>query len=265
MNYINTDEFPQIAYHKEGNGPAVVLIHGFPSKGVLWREIIPVLSKHFTVIAPDLPGSGESKTIGENVTMDQLADSVKLILDKEGIKKAVIAGHSMGGYTTLAFADNYPDMVQGIALVHSSAVADDEEKKKTRAKSVEILKKGGKDTFIRQMVPNLFADEGKHLPALVAQQTEEGLQQDTEGMIGFYTAMMNRPDRMHVIKNTSRPVQYIIGKKDNLMPFNKLLQQSYAANINFVSLYDDVGHMSMLEDPDRLIADLKEFVIFCNR
>ena len=263
MIQIRTHDFPQLSYHKDGTGPALFLIHGFPATSALWRNIAPELSLHFKVITPDLPGSGDSLLVNE-LSMELMAGSIISILDHEDIEKAIIVGHSMGGYAALAFAELYPARIKGLSLVHSTALADTEEKKETRRKAMELIRKGGKEPFVKQMVPNLFAawSKQKH-PGIVNIQIEDGLREDADSMIAMYNAMINRPDRQTILRDISVPVQWIIGREDNLLPFDKALQQSYLANLNFVNVYKKCGHMSMLEYPGLLCADLTEFAKYC--
>lgn len=264
MPHISTDIFPQINYRKTGNGPVLVLLHGFPENGKLWDNIVSVLAHDFTIIIPDFPGSGDSAFIGEDLTMEQMADSVKAVLDKETVKEAVIAGHSMGGYAALAFMEKYPALVKGLSMVHSTAAADDEEKKEIRRKSIGIIQKGAKETFIKQVVLNLFSSffvESNN--GQVNKQIDESMKLEARGMIGFYNAMMKRPDRKNMVYAASCPFQWIIGKNDNVMPFSSSLQQCYLASINFVSVYDKCGHMSMIEQPGRLAQDIKDFATYC--
>jgi len=75
--------------------------------------------------------------------------------------------------------------------------------------------------------------------------------------------MINRPDRTDTLKDADFPVQWIIGKEDNVVPLNVSLQQSRLARVNFVLVYKDCGHMSMLEQPERLVNDLREFIAYC--
>jgi pimeloyl-ACP methyl ester carboxylesterase len=264
MPHISNDIFQRISYRKYGNGPAIVLLHGFPEDGNLWRYIHPALSASFTVIVPDLPGSGDSEFSGDNISVAQLAESVQLILEQEQIAGAVIAGHSMGGYVALAFAGKYPEKVKGITMVHSTAEADDEERKKTRRKTVDLLKKGFDEIFIREMVPNLFSTSFKAAHAgVVAEQMQRGLQLEVKSMISYYNAMINRVQYTTLLEEATFPLQWIIGKDDNIVPFQKALQQSHLTNINFVSLYNNSGHMSMLENPVQLTEDMKAFVTYC--
>ena len=261
---IKAEHFPNLHYRKTGSGPAVVLIHGFPEDGSLWEHIYPALAGLYTVLVPDIPGSGESLLGDENVTIEELAGSIEAILAHENISEAVIVGHSMGGYITLAFAEKRRAWLRGISLVHSTATADTEEKKKTRQKAIELIRKGGKEPFVKGMVPNLFSDTFKELhPDIIEKQVERGMKLEDSSMIAFYNAMINRHDRTSILKDTSIPVQWIIGKEDTVVPVNIALQQARMAKVNFLSLYSYCGHMSMLEQPEKLASDLKDFISYC--
>ena len=133
MPEISTPISSRLFYRKMGTGPAVVLLHGFPESGSLWQNIWDGLASSYTVIIPDLPGSGNS-VLEKNTSLVEMAEGVKAILDKEGISRVVFAGHSMGGYVAFAFAGLYPEMIAGLSLVHSTPVADDEEKNKNKVK-----------------------------------------------------------------------------------------------------------------------------------
>ena len=259
LSSARTDLF----YRKMGSGPAIVLLHGFPESGSLWRYVWDDLSANATVIIPDLPGSGNSPLEG-GCSIADMAASVKAILDGEQITRAVIAGHSMGGYVALAFAAMYPSAVAGLSLVHSTPVADDDEKKENRMKVIELVRKGGREAFLKQMVPNLFASTFKLAsPELVNEQVTNALAMDADSLINFYTAMMERPDRTALLDNAGFAVQWIFGAGDTLIPISKVAQFCYRTAVNFVSYYDDCGHMSMVEAPDKLAGDLKQFVDYC--
>ena len=249
-----------IFYRKSGTGPAVVLLHGFPASGILWRNIWDELSVSYTVIVPDLPGSGNSP-LNKETDLSDMAEMVKAILDNEHIDKAVLAGHSMGGYVALAFARLYPARVAGLSLVHSTTDADDEDKKKTRRKSIELIQNGGKDLFISQMVPALFCPVFKHSHAMIVKhQIAQSSEIEAGSMINFYNAMIARPDSTDVLANAHFPLQWISGYDDNIIPLKKILGKCHTSGINFVSFYNNCGHMSMLEEPGKLETDLKDFI-----
>jgi pimeloyl-ACP methyl ester carboxylesterase len=261
---ISTPKCSNIFYRKAGKGHPVVLLHGFPENGGLWSKVMPGLAETFTVIVPDLPGAGESSLPTGTTTMEALAEAVAAVLQHEAIEHAVVAGHSMGGYTALAFAEKYPEQLKGLSLIHSAATPDTEEKKQTRRKSIELIRKGGKEPFVKGMTPNLFAERfNEQHGDVIAQQIERGMQLSGDSMIAFYNAMINRPDRVSILSEATFPVQWIMGKEDSVVPLQSALRQSCLANIDFVSLYNEVGHMSMLEQPEKLLCDLREFIAYC--
>lgn len=266
MECLQTRKFPQLCYRKAGKGPAVMLVHGFPENCNLWHKIIPVLANSFTVLVPDLPGSGKSSFTG-NLSIEDMAEGLNLILEQEQIEKVVLAGHSMGGYTALAFAELYGAKLKGLSLVHSQAAADTDEKKETRRKAIALIRKGGKDVFVRQMIPNLFSKAFKAAyPEVIAQQIDRGMQLSADSMVAFYNAMINRPDRISTLySNINIPVQWIIGKEDTVAPPEKVAEQSNATNVSFVSVYKDSSHMSMIEQDKVLAEDLRSFMLYCFR
>lgn len=261
---IHTERFPQLYYRKYGKGPAIVLLHGFPADGELWFKIWEQLAEQCLVIVPDLPGSGKSSFTGDDVSIDELAGSVNAILEHENINEAVIVGHSMGGYTALAFADLYAPKLKGLALVHSTSAADNEEKIATRKKSIDLIRKGGKEPFIKQMVPNLFSKTFSEAnQTVIEDRVNKGLKLEAASMIAFYNSMIERPDRTEVLKNGHFPVLWVLGQDDNVIPYKPVLKQTTLANVNFISIYSDSGHMSMLEQDKQLIDDLQKFAAYC--
>ena len=132
----------KIFYRTVGKGKPIVLIHGFAEDGNVWKNQIEFLKNHFQLIIPDLPGSGKSEMI-KDMSIEGMAEMIKEILNFEVQKflrqpaeaeGVILAGHSMGGYISLALAEKYPALISSIALVHSSAFADSDEKKYNRIK-----------------------------------------------------------------------------------------------------------------------------------
>lgn len=261
---ISTPEFPVIHYRRAGSGQALVLLHGFPEDGGLWDDIVPELSSTCTVIVPDIPGAGKTVVGGNTVTMAAMAGAVSAILDHAAISRAVIVGHSMGGYVALAFAALYPGRLKGLSLVHSIATADSDEKKETRRKAIALLEKGGRDAFVQGMIPQLFAASfRRENPEVISRQITRAKRLSAASMILLYEAMIARADHTVTLRDSQVPVQWIIGKEDALIPFSVAIEQSKLPSVSFISVYNDTGHMSMIEQPQTLTADLIEFTRFC--
>src|SRR4051812_23447131 len=117
MPEIKTAVTSKFYYRKMGAGPVVVLVHGFPEAGNLWRRIQDELAASFTLLIPDMPGSGNTP-LEQDTSLAQMADCIATMLDGEGVDKAVLAGHSMGGYIGFAFAASYPEKLAGFSVVH---------------------------------------------------------------------------------------------------------------------------------------------------
>src|SRR5688500_8385113 len=136
----------KLAYQVVGSGPVVVLVHGFGEDGNIWQQQVQRLQLNFTVIVPHLPGSGVSQ-LGEDMSIEGMAAAVNAVLEAEEVKQCVMIGHSMGGYITLAFAEQFKRVLKGFGLFHSTAFVDSDEKKETRQKGIEFIGKHGAQAF----------------------------------------------------------------------------------------------------------------------
>ncbi len=262
--FTSTSLFPQLHYLKAGTGAPIMLIHGFPESGKLWKQVGEKLSENYTVLIPDIPGSGQSKLVGENINMGEMAQAMHAVLINEKIEKAIVAGHSMGGYVALAFAAQFPEMMAGLALVHSTAFADDDAKKEKRKKSIALIRKGGRDAFVKGMIPNLFSPASKKQhPEWIEQQIERGKELNAGAMIAYYDAMIDRRDRTNVLKEADYPVLFIAGNDDNVIPLEAIQKQKTLPKDAQLEILSDCGHLSMIEQPEALLNALKNFAESC--
>ena len=149
-----------IYYTDNGEGPAVVLLHGFLETSAMWVDFIPELSKNNRVICIDLLGHGQTDCIGYVHTMEAMADALRAVLYELNIVKAKIIGHSMGGYVALALAEQEPALVESLCLMNSTFEADDDDRKALRARANEIVKSNF-ENMVRMSFANLFAAESK--------------------------------------------------------------------------------------------------------
>ncbi len=245
-----TYQSSKIFYRTVGAGKPVVLIHGFAEDGEVWKNQIEFLKDHFYLIIPDLPGSGQSAMIND-MSIEGMAEVIKAILLNEETETCSMTGHSMGGYITLAFAEKYPEMLTSAGLVHSSAFADSEEKKANRLKSIEFVKKNGAYEFLKAVIFDLFSETWAAANSeTIERQVEKSKNFTDEAIIAYYQAMVNRPDRTHVLKNFPKPILFIIGEHDKAVPFEQSMQQCYLPNLSYIHILRNSAHMGMLEEAD---------------
>jgi pimeloyl-ACP methyl ester carboxylesterase len=260
FQYFNTS----ISYRTEGSGEPIVLLHGFGEDSNVWNKQVEHLKEKYLVIIPDIPGSGKStmlEGLSQAITLGDYAVCIQALLLHEKITECFIFGHSMGGYIMLAFVELYPNSVKGFGLVHSSAFADNEEKKQNRQKGIEMMEQYGAASFLKNTIPNLFgATYKKQHPEVVEQMIQASAEFSTLACQQYYTAMMNRPDRHLALKNSKVPVLFIAGTEDVAVPLNDVLEQSKLPTISYIHVLDGVGHMGMLEAPEKISQYLDEFV-----
>ncbi len=261
FQYNNTT----INYKKEGEGQPVVLLHGFGEDSTIWNHQFNFLKQHCLVIVPDLPGSGRSQMLKikeDNIVMEDYATAVHALLQHENIETCILLGHSMGGYITLAFAEKYPERLAGWGLVHSTAFADSLEKKNTRNKGIELIRKYGGYAFLKNSIPNLFCEiykkaHGNKVAAFIKKSKDF----TPEALIHYSKAMINRPDRTEILSNSAVPVLFIAGTEDVAAPIQDVLQQVHLPKVVFIYILNGVGHIRMCEQTDTLNHHLLQFII----
>ncbi|MDB5096579.1 MAG: alpha/beta hydrolase fold protein, partial [Cyanobacteria bacterium RYN_339] len=115
----------KMAFREAGQGPTVVLLHGFPLDHRMWDGQVAALAAHHHVIAPDLAGFGKSDARPGTATMEDDAADVHALLAQLKCPGAVVVGFSMGGYVALAYEHAYQAQVQGLVLLGTDADAAD--------------------------------------------------------------------------------------------------------------------------------------------
>lgn len=238
-------------YRVTGEGDPVMLVHGFGEDGTLWDSMIPTLADKYKLIIPDLTGSGKSSGPLEGMSMESLAEVLKLIIEKENISPCTVIGHSMGGYVTLALAERYPDLLKKFGLFHSSVYPDSEEKQNGRKKNIEFIKKHGSAKFLEQSIPTLFSEESKSkMPETVSELISRYSNFSPSALVAYTEAMMRRPDRQEVLKTFSKPVLFIMGEHDIAVPIEQGLKQCSIPEFSYIYICAHSAHMGMLEEPE---------------
>lgn len=236
-------------FEKKGNGKeTLVLLHGVMENLSIWNDMECHLSKDFTLLKIDLPGHGKSEILSEVHTMELMADEVKKIVDHENLDKIHLLGHSMGGYTSLAFAEKFPQNLKTLTLFFSTYFADDEEKKEQRIKSYRIIK----DAFAhyaRAGVPNLFnQNERDVLEGKIEIALETALSTNNLGALACVKGMVARTDKKHILKTLDAKILVLSGKHDNAVNTDKTIK-NLPDRTNIKSYVLDCGHNGHWEKP----------------
>jgi len=137
-----------------GDGPPLLLLHGFTGSTETWTGFRSTLDSHFRVIAVDLPGHGLSSAPDDpaRYSLDRLADDLAIVLDALDVNYASVFGYSMGGRAGLRFALAHPDRVSSLVLESTSSGIHDEAARLERVEAdntlANMIEKGGIDAFV---------------------------------------------------------------------------------------------------------------------
>ena len=245
----------QIAYIRKGSGKPLALVHGYPLDHTIWDEIVPLLANDFDVILPDLRGFGESDVLEEQYKITDMAADIAGLLDQIGIEKTAIAGHSMGGYVSLAFARAYPERVLGLGLVASQAPADPPARVQGRYDAAAEIMKTGVQLVAESMPAKLTPDERVQafVRSLIAAQHPAGL-------AGALKAMAERDDSTSILSGFQFPVVLVHGSADELIPVQRAHDIKTAIPHATLMELSGIGHMPMMENPEATAAALKKLL-----
>jgi len=255
-------------YRMYGDGPVCVLLHGFAEDGHIWDQQVAELSKKFTCLVIDLPGTGDSAPAFDkhrDLSVNSAADIVLEIIQQEKLEKVTLLGHSMGGYVTLAFAEKYPATLKGFGLIHSTAFADNEEKVQTRKKSVAFMRDHGTKLFLEQLYPNLYGEQfKKHHYDEIEKQIKASEIYQAEVLIQYYEMMIKRPDRTNILRTAQIPVLFIIGAEDKTVNLADSLAQCHLPLESHILILEKAGHMGMKEEVEKTNTAIRDFLSYVN-
>jgi pimeloyl-ACP methyl ester carboxylesterase len=242
-----------------GGGAPLVLLHAFPLDRAMWRPQLDGLADVARVVAPDLPGFGESPAAPFSV--EGVADVVAEFLAALGISKAVVCGLSMGGYVALALARKHPDALAGLILADTRAGVDDSTTRANRTRSIALATEKGTAAVLAGMLPKVFSSHTHaQKPDVVARVKEIAARQPAASTAAALEALRDRPDANRGLKAVAVPTLVLVGEYDSITP--PLSAANLSAQIEGSTLVHipDAGHLSNLENPDAFNAAVRTFL-----
>jgi pimeloyl-ACP methyl ester carboxylesterase len=182
----------KLHYLTAGHGPTVILLHGYTQTSRMWRPIIPLLAEKFTVIAPDLPGIGDSEIPKDGLDMKTAAIRIHAIARSLGVEKARVVGHDIGLMVAYAYAAQFPAETEKLVVMDAflPGVAGWEDVYdnpgiwhfRFNGPTPEALVQGRERIYFESFWNNFAADKDRSL---------------SEADRAAYTAAYSRPGRMH--------------------------------------------------------------------
>jgi pimeloyl-ACP methyl ester carboxylesterase len=265
-------EGARLHYLTAGQGPAVILLHGYTQTSRMWKPVIPLLAGKFRVIAPDLPGIGESDIPKDGLDMKTAATRIHVLAKSLGVEKARVVGHDIGLMVAYAYAAQFPDEVEKLVVMDAflPGVAGWEDVYNNpcnlhfrfNGPTPEALVHGRERIYFEHFWNNFAADKSHSIPeadrvAYAAAYARPGRMR--AGWAYFVSFQRAAKDFAQLsMTNLTMPVLAIGGAEAN----GDLLARQMewvASNVTMVVL-KDTGHWVLEERPKETIEALQKFL-----
>lgn len=260
MNRTIEFEGIEVSYSIRGAGRPIVLLHGYMEAGEIWDPLAEKLAEEFRIIAPDLPGHGDSGVSGEVHTMEFLAGAVSEVIRDAGEKRVLLVGHSLGGYVALAFVEMFPELLAGYVLFHSHPHADTPEAIARRNREIVVVRAGRKNIMYPGNVSMMFAgDNLKTMKAQLERSKKIASRNPGEGIIAMLNGMIARPSRQFILENGIVPLLWILGRHDLYFSPERAQRDIGLPHNAEVVILEKSGHLGFIEETGKSAVLVKTF------
>jgi pimeloyl-ACP methyl ester carboxylesterase len=243
-----------VLVREEGEGPLVVLVHGYPLDGDMWEDVSRRLSGRFRVVRPDLPSRRDTPHPMQP-TMAEYARWIAAVVEAGG-GKAGIAGFSMGGYVLFELLRQKPQVVSAAAFVDTQAGPDSPDAREARNRSLATAREMGPTAVSEAMIPRLLSRRGRRDPALVGRVRAMVRRQNPNSLENDILAMRDRADSTPSLPSIAVPSLVVVGSEDAITPPEKAESIARAIPGSKLVRIEGAGHLSPMERPDDVASAL---------
>jgi pimeloyl-ACP methyl ester carboxylesterase len=264
----------RVSYRRAGWGPVVVLIHGITGSSQTWEHVIEPLAEHYTVVAPDLLGHGESAKPRGDYSLGAYASGIRDLLAAIGHDRATVVGHSLGGGVAMQMAYQFPERCERLVLVSSGGLG----------REVHLLLRAAALPGSEFVLPLLAA------PSLIGRLDSVGAfvgrlglraGSDLDEMWRGFSSLQDAGARaafIHTLRTildpggqrvsavdrlylaAEMPSLIMWGERDPIIPFHHGVRASETMPGSRLIGFPDAGHFPHRDDPRRFVRELTEFI-----
>ena len=252
----------QISYDNAGAGRPLVLLHAFPLSHQMWRDQIREFAPDYQVIAPDARGFGETSAFDSEPSLQIVARDVNALLDKLNVTQPIIlCGLSMGGYTALEFARQFPERLAGLILCDTRADADNDEARKSRDEMIEFAQSHTGEDVAEKMLPKLLGETTREHNLAVAMRVRELAEPLTgHNAAAMLMALRNRRDSNEFLSEIQVPTLVVGGTEDAICSPEIMAQMAARIADARHETIREAGHLSNLEAPESFNAVVRAWL-----
>jgi pimeloyl-ACP methyl ester carboxylesterase len=264
----------EMTYRTAGSGPVLLLVHGMAGSSLMWNDVLPGLAKHFTVIAPDLPGHGQSAKPRGDYSLGAFASSLRDLTLALGHERVTVVGQSLGGGVVMQFAYQFPERTERLVLVSSGGLGQEVNL------LLRLLTLPGSDFVLPLACTNFVHDAGltvagwmsnlgfrpsSHLVqiwesygSLADPATRTAFLHTLRSVVDQSGQRVSATNRLYLASRV--PTMIVWGDNDRIIP----VQQGYEAHDAIpgsrLEIFEGAGHFPHCEDPERFVEVLTDFM-----
>ena len=259
--FVETQDGARLYYEVQGEGEPMVLIHGYPLSGGLFRDNVAALSAEFQVVTVDLRGFGQSETPNSDGSIQTYAADTLAVMDELGIDQAVVAGMSMGGMTALEMYRQVPERFAGLVLIDTAErPAGTAEAGLWNGAAAQAGEPDGLATLGAYFTPDMLTGATRaERPELVEYLGTLVAQASVDGAVGGGVALATRPDSIGTMALITVPTLILVGQEDSLTPV-EVAQEMQAGILNSeLVILPGAAHGAIIEAADEANAAILEW------
>lgn len=265
----------RLAFRTAGEGPVVLLVHGMAGESATWQHVLPGLAQHFTVIAPDLLGHGESgKPRRGEYSLSAHANVLRDLLDALDHERATFVGQSLGGGIAMQLAYQFPERCERLALVGSGGLG----------REVNVVLRAltfpGADYVFPLVCTPRLRDAGNAIASWLRRvglraapaaeevwrsytslsdaDTRQAFFRTLRAVVDIGGQSVSAADRLYLASHV--PTLIVWGSHDPFIPVSHATDAHKAMPGSRLVIFDDVGHYPHCEDPTRFVQVLADFI-----
>lgn len=262
-----------LAYREAGTGPTLLLIHGMAGSSRTWKAVMPDLARHCHVIAPDLPGHGESAPPTGDYSLGNLAATLRDLLGVLGVERTTIVGQSMGGGVAMQLAYQHPELAERLVLVCSGGLG------REVSWMIRALSLPGAEYVAPVIFPGFVRDLGNRVAGVVERlgvrspriaeiwdayatltspEHRDAFLRTVHAVIEPGGQAVSASDRLYLA--AAMPTLIVWGDADPIIPVAHGRAAHDAMPGSRLEIFEHVGHFPHAEEPGRFARVLLDFL-----
>lgn len=242
---------------RDDGRPRLVLIHSLGMDRFFWDRMTPLLSGNTAILAYDCRGHGASDTPAGPYRVEGFADDLAELMDQVGWKRAIVAGASMGGCITLAFAHRYPARASALGLIDTTAWYNAADKWEERAANATGP---GLRSMIDFQVTRWFTDAFRAAnPDIVKENVERLLANDPKAFAET-CRMLGACNLEAALQEMTMPAAIVVGDEDYATPVAMAETMHRGIKGSSLTVLKSARHLTPLEAPERVAAELQRLI-----